>query len=445
MSEHYLNNFSYLFVPFTLENIEKFPEFRKNVTANNGWEPITDNNRYFHRYVSEKISGNPGGETGGYHFRLKPDFAREQDVHLDCEWYSTTEKNYKDQKNICFKFKIAGVEMFLFSTSIGILAFELRFEEDDPLRIAAAQYYLRKIATEKILSPVGKRVPAQESFVDLSRKVLKNTAREISLDFFFYAARNNEKANLLTYVDVPRKKNYDEELFFLKWCYHDGFDFCDAAFDEDSKNYRQNADAVWGISVSAAVCLINRSQKNKRFIENVFQKNFREQYLTTYILLLHQKYMMYLFLTKMSVGIAGKLEELEKYKSRLYDFETNYMFSYISEIPQYQTFYKKVRETFALDALFSDVKEPLTQLVEIQRQNREDEQQAYDDKLNTVLTTLSLLTLISAFVDATNIPASLGWLFPAHLVDWAQGIAGVCVIIIGAWSLIRLRSLKKKR
>lgn len=444
MPNPYLNNFSYLFVPLTTENIEQFSAFYKNINAKTGWEPINVENRYLHRYVSERITKHAVEETGGYHFRLNGEFAQEQGLHLGTRHYSTEAKVYQGQKDTYFQFLIANVELFAFSTGICILAFELQFQDDDPIKIASAQYYLRKIATERIHLADDPDVNGRVSFVDISRKILNKAARGIDIDFFFYAAPNNEKANFLTYVDVPYKEEYEKELFHLKWCYHDGFDYHDEAVSDDSENYVASRNTIWGITVSAAVCLVNRDEKQKEFIENVFQKNFRRQYLMTYILLLHQKYMMYLFLTKMSVGIDGDLKQLEKYKAKLYEFETHYMFTYISEVPQYQRFYAKVRNLFALEELFRGVQEPLSQLTEIQRQTAENKQREYDYRINTALTTLSLLTIVSAITDATGVTSNLTWLIAPQISRIIQIIMLILVSVVSIFMLVRLISLKKK-
>lgn len=444
MSNDYLNNISYLFVPFSPENLSDYSEFRKNITPSNGWEPMQPENRYLHRYVFERFVGQRQGVMDSYHFHIDPDFARTHGLSLG-SLYSTAAKKYKDQQKVYFQFKISDVQLFAFNTTVCILAFELHFEDDDPLKIATAQYYLRKIATERVHLVEDGTDAKQESFVDIASCLLADAAKTIPLDFFFYAARNNEKANFLTYVDVPKKENYDEELFFLKWCYHDGFDFSAAAYDSCSETFQQNENTYWGISVSAAVCLVYRDEKSKAFVEKRFQTNFRKQYLMTYILLLHQKYVMYLFLTKMSVGISGKLAELEQYKERLYNFETNYMFSYISEVPQYQNFYQAVRKTFALDQLFKEVQEPLNQLTEIQRQEAEKEQKAYDEKINTALTALSLLTIISTIADALGLMENLDWLVATNVARVIQIVLGVFVLLGGTYTVCRLISLRNKR
>lgn len=442
MSSIYLSNFSYLFVPFTTEKLENFPDFCKKITTEHGWAPVETENRYLHRYVADRISNH--GDDRSFHFQLTQDHAECCGLHLGTQPYSTEPKDSGEEPATGYTFQISNVELYAFDTAIGILVFELRFPENDPFKIASAQYYLRKISTEKIHAVGLSENPSKESFVDISSRILEACSDGLDLDFFFYATPGNEKANFLTYIDVPKQNNYDKELFYLKWCYNGNFDYDGDDCDEDSVNYAATQCTIWGISAAAAVCLVHRSEQQQHFIETVFQKNFRNQYLLTYILLLHQKYMMYLFLTKLSIGLQGNLGQLRKYKEMLYHFETQYMFSNVSEIPQYQRFYSKVRNIFALNQLFSDVKEPLLQLAQMEKQQAESEQQKHDQRINTALTTLSLLTIVSALADASGITANLGWLISPQLSKIIQSVSLIGVIVFSAIVFYRLIFPKKR-
>lgn len=309
----YLKNFSYLFIPVTTEELEQFPLFCQNITKENGWRSVPMENRYLHKYVAERVAIHA---NINHRFRLDSQFAENHGLYLGNQWYSTQSKNFKEEKNISFEFLIAGVDLYLFAPDMCILAFELRFRDNDPFKIAAAQYYLRKLSSEPICLAGGE---CNTNFIDIAKRLLSPCAGDVPLDFFFYAPQSSERANFLTYLDLPQKEDYSKELYYLKWCYNDSFDYSEQCYDNDSENYVASSGTAWGISVSAAVCLVSPNDNQRNFVEKVFQKNFREQYLFTYVLLLHQKYMMYLFLTKMSVGLEGDLEQLKKYKAKLYN------------------------------------------------------------------------------------------------------------------------------
>ena len=67
------------------------------------------------------------------------------------------------------------------------------------------------------------------------------------------------------------------------------------------------------------------------------------------------------------------MSELEEYRRRLYDFETDFVFSYVTEVPQYQELYDRVAQSFALRRLFEDVHKPLNSLADVRREAAEEE------------------------------------------------------------------------
>jgi hypothetical protein len=147
------------------------------------------------------------------------------------------------------------------------------------------------------------------------------------------------------------------------------------------------------------VCLALPDRSDKKFLRKTFIGNFKNEYLFMYILLLHQKYVMYLLLTRIGVGMNKDLGALEKYKEDLYDFETNFIFTHITEVPQYQMLYEKIYDAFSLKQMFDDVHDPLLSLEEIKRKTFEDEQKKADENLNMAITSLSYLSIISVFTD----------------------------------------------
>ena len=436
----YLSNFSYVFIPFSLENEALVGKFNGALSKSPTWIPVQDEVRYLHRYVSDRLVGD---EPNVFHFRIDPAHSQAAGLFLDGRVYSTTTKKYKGAE-LTFDFTILDAHLYLFNTGVGLLAIQLHFADNDPLKIAAAQYYLRKIQAE----PFHAEGQPATDFVSLASKLLDVDA-QCALDFFFYAHPKNQRANFLTYIDVPAKDDYREELFHLKWCYHDGFHYEGDDVEENTACI-EDSQKIWGISPSAAVCLVKHYDHNREFIENVFQKNFQQQYLFTYILLLHQKYMAYLFLTKLSLGIthaqnAKTLPLLETYKRRLYEFETQYKFSRVSEVPQYQTFYEKVFGAFSIAEMFQDVQGPLTQLSDIYNRIAEEQREKYDHNINTALTTLSLLAVVSAITDASGITANLDWLFAPLMSRIIQSVSIICVLCISILTIIRLASLRKKK
>ena len=79
---------------------------------------------------------------------------------------------------------------------------------------------------------------------------------------------------------------------------------------EKKEIYQSSHDMIWGVSQEAAVCITCPEMGRGTFIRTTFYRNFNYQYLYMYILLLHQKYVLYMFLTEIGVGRYNTLETL---------------------------------------------------------------------------------------------------------------------------------------
>ena len=93
-------------------------------------------------------------------------------------------------------------------------------------------------------------------------------------------------------------------------------------------------------------------QKTEHVTRKRFQKRFQEEYLLTYILLLHRKFDLYKILTDFGIGEQNDLQTLKSYQKHLNIYRTDYEYERITEVPQYHNLYKKIEERMELTALF---------------------------------------------------------------------------------------------
>ena len=100
---------------------------------------------------------------------------------------------------------------------------------------------------------------------------------------------------------------------------------------------------------------------------------------------------------------------------------------------------------FSLEVLFQDVQEPLLQLTEIKKQKAEETQREHDHRINTALTALSVLTVVSALTDASGITANLNWIISDKCAKVIQVVALAFVVAICIYSIIRLAFPKKRK
>ena len=480
-------NTTYIFIPFSFEGnglsgkgSSEEKSFRNLVNAvkkeDSSWRMVNDKVRYMLKFVADKIDSTNEETCQCFHFRLKKEVRPEYklpDKDTWCTVYTDPHDDIKDE----YKFRIRDIDAFFFRTSVGIMSFRLSFDESEagygPKRIAAAQYYLKKSGRNDIHYPFGSASeggpaanipngsaantpdsPAADNqniisrkMLDIAKDLMRDYSNDFGFNFFYYANPTTERANVLTFIPVSgdQADNYLEDLFFLRRCYNGGYQFVRDEAQEAEEIYSASADMKWGISPEAAACLACPERGRKKFIEETFFNNFNTQYVFMYVLLLHQKYVLYKFLTIIGNSDRNDLATLENYRNQLYAFETDFVFSLVTEVPQYQNLYDRMVQAFALRKMYEDVHEPITSLAEVRREATEKAQQARDKSLNTALVMLSLLSVFSALVDSFDF--SREFLYDIFGIG-AGGIRimqWICIGLIFAIAIYVIRNFIKTR
>lgn len=436
-------NTSYIFIPLALDSAENFAGLCDALQASSAWATAPDEITYMLKYVADKVASPTGGRRRCVHYRLAAAHRQSAGLAGAGVWYATKSYTHQGEKTT-FRFKIPSVELYCFKTGIGVLAFQLTFENSDPLWVAAAQYYLKKVSRE-IITP---ELPdgGGTTLLELAKKLMAPFESVAKCVYFEYANPDTERANVLTYLEVPARPDYDRELFYLRRCYNDGFLYTVDEEQQREEIYTPSQDVVWGISPEAAVCLACTELGRGDFLRDRFYKNFNQQYLFMYVLLLHQKYMLYHFLMQVSVDTYKDMDTLERYRSQLYEFETEFVFSCVTEVPQYQMLYERMSRAFALKQMFEDVHEPLVSLSEVRREDSDKKQKRRDDDVNRALFILSLLSFFSALVDSFDFTDSFfGWFLNDTGVRIVQVVCIVLIVVMILLVFINLIRSKRDR
>ena len=131
-----------------------------------------------------------------------------------------------------------------------------------------------------------------------------------------------------------------------------------------------------------------------------------------------------------------KIEVLEEYQSRLYDFEMNYCYKVASEVEQYQMLYDSVRRVFQLDELHDGLYEPLSNLGKLRRRQDEDR----TELLNNSVFVISFLAIISALLDGNELVDALVQSVQNRAFDVTtifKAISFVGIIVIAGFCMVR--------
>lgn len=438
----YRSNVSYLFIPLKFDS---FQDAAAALRQNKDWICVQNENLYLLKYIADKIDSRNPQNCQCFHFTLRDSSRQKFDIIEKNALYRTSAHTCCGQENRNFQFYLDSVSLYCFSTSVGIMAFRISFTENDPILIASAQYYLKKVSRETIYPVSGEASKSNDTFLSLAERLSGGIGLSVSPQIFYYANPSTERANILSLIEVEKKDNYKKELYYLRHCYkQDGFLFFESDEEDSREIYQASPDTVWGISAEAAVCLICPEDGRAQFLQNDFFRNFNTQYLFMYILLLHQKYVLYMFLTTLGVGTSNDLESLETYQHELYEFETDFVFSRITEVPQYQNLYNRMMEAFSLKELFDDVREPLTSLSDVRRIDEENKQKKQDMAVNRALFILSMLAFFSALTDGFSFIEMIGkWCFEEAVIQQIQIGYIIVLILILLYILKQIFSSKK--
>ncbi len=456
-------NTSYIFIPFTFDREDRFGILAEAMDKHSAWELVTDKITYLLKYIVDKFNAQDRENCQCFHYKLREEYASDFGLSFHDTVYAVRDEN---NDSVFYDFRMQSLQFYCFSTTVGIAALQIEFIDSDPYRISNAEYHLKKVARKKNSIFVRDNPSISFTLLDKVKAALAVLDRVNPPDFFFYANEGTERANILTFLEVedtvddqPRscanRKDipFKKELYYLRRCYHkDRFSYMEDEKLDEVEIHSAGQNILWGISPEAAVCLAYPEDSDKTFTRTVFFTNFNAQYLFMYILLLHQKYVLYMFLTRIGIGALNSLGTLKKYSDELYEFETDFVFSCITEVPQYQMLYEKMSAAFSLKTLYDDVREPLTSLSEIrerenekERRAKEEAQQKKEKRLNLTLSFLSLLTLFSALFDGFSfIDTFVSGSVPTAVSVILKVIIGVLFLLTGVFAIINLIPSKKK-
>ncbi len=428
------DNTVYIFIPFRVRGAA-LPALHTSVLESGSWTHVQDEIKYMLKYVADKIDSHNVKSCRCFHYTLS-EAARAAIPELACGAQLQTAPHLYQERAVQFALSVQSVQMYCFGTGVGIVAFQVQFAQNDPYWVSAALYYLKKVSREKLYIS-GKSDENDEGVTMLSLAQQLLEPLKGTFDFFFYANPGTERANVLTYMEVEEKKDYKRELYYLRRCYGEGYLYTENDELDKKEIYMPSTDLAWGVSPEAAVCLVCPHMGRETFLRTTFYKNFNAQYLFMYVLLLHQKYMLYMLLTQIGLGVQNDLTTLEAYRRQLYEFETDFVFTCVTEVEQYQRLYMHMTEAFSLKQMFEDVREPLVSLGEVRQKEEERAREKRDKKLSYALTLFSLLTLFSALTDAWSLAQNLSLsFFEGQGVGWIIG--GFSALILGAfWFVLR--------
>lgn len=382
-------NESYIFIPLYLSKSKRdFPGIEEALLNTGKWEKTKDEMRYIYRYITDKMYADCPNERLYFHLKV----TEEELSKNGFGEYSDNFSIFPGENNTEIQFKIVNVHLFSFRTMVSVAAVQVTFDDCDPLYVSTGLYYLKKPNRQHLWI---NGADTQKTLMDVVDEMVSKSISE-QFEPFFYLNSSMERSNTMSLTYHRPGADIDREAYFLKNCYKEkGFEYSVEQKKDDETLFTTDS-YMWGITQENLACIII---KHTEHIEKRFIKHFGEQYLFMYVLLLHRKYDLYRILTDIGVGVQRDLSALKYYKELLYEYQTDYEFERITEVPQYHALYKKIEKKMELDALFSDVVEPIESLSQLKQEKMEEEQAKKNRQIENSLGILSLLTIFSALID----------------------------------------------
>ena len=117
-------NISYVFIPFTFNKQADFMPLINKLDGSYIWNQVHDEILYMLKYVADKIDSHDRGKCQCFHYALNEAARSQFGLSSEAEWYTTKTHNYKGKEEK-FRFRILGVELYCFRTTVCIIAYKI--------------------------------------------------------------------------------------------------------------------------------------------------------------------------------------------------------------------------------------------------------------------------------------------------------------------------------
>ncbi len=389
------DNVVFFYVPCLVKNGSKAIQTAKKALVDSAsWKRENLHTHKFYRFITNKLkvsTDNPGCSL----FRLKENASNHSFI-LENKWSIVDPKTTGNEPVQVLDFKIENVYLVLFDTAVFFFVFQVSFlnPEHSMRKMANSLYFLKKPAEIKISTKIHNK-QKKKQLVDIVKEIIGVSFEKYSIEYevFFYLDEKYARSNYLLMTKAPGNISEDElhqSLYFLR----NGFSDRYKVVNDNCQDYNGPNGRHWGITSESSVCIIEDSTnflvENKQFAE------FKTEYFIIYTLLLFQKYTYFYLLNVLSCLNYGKKKELKKYKELLSDFERDYVFSVITDIPQYKEVYELIVEKLNLARLSNDVQVPIKEL--------DDRTQAsHERRIEAIGFLFSVLGVFSIIVDGNQV------------------------------------------
>lgn len=430
------NNVSYCFLPIMLnkgEHDDYLEDVIKSLKSSRRYIEVPDEMKYLFQYVVKNLCTEDDSIFTG---------KRVHHYALDKKEFDKYEITMGENGLGNLQFVAHGIEIYIFATRLAIVSVPVSVYNSegnfDSVCVSDCLSELRKVEHFKVyfnreckkdwkerlkeklngsLTYENDDDLKETSFLECIDYIIKDekaAANKIEFDgkYFDFANEGKYRASFMTYFDEQNNDRLDYDLYRISRGHEIGEKFKDIDYISESSKEIEDNDRKTIIAKEHTVIGYKIYKDNNGNIEggaravngyrNRYFSHFHHYYIFTYVVLLHQKYMYYHYLSEIRDAATNNLEILEKYQEELYDFNRIYSYPTISDVVNYQLFYTYTREIFEIDLLYASIHEPIDDLAELRRNLSDKKDTRRENLVNIILFALSFMTICSALIDGID-------------------------------------------
>lgn len=388
------DNVVFFYIPCAFNNgVKNIKEAKIRFDMSPNWEKENLSTHKFYQFITNKLkvsSDSPGCNL----FKLINN-QKSNDIFLNQKCCISDARTTGNESSQVLDFRIEAVYVVLFDSPVFFFVFEIAFinPEYSVRKMANSLYFIKKPAKTKISAKINNGAK-KKLLLDIAKDEMESvfSSGKISYEVFFYLDESYARSNYLLMSKIPKNttpETIHDYLYYLKHGFSDKYQLQ----EDNNKDYHGPNGRHWGITSESSVCIIE--DVSNQLVENKQFKEFKTEYFIMYTLLLFQKYTYFNLLNVLSSMNYRKKNELEKYKEQLEDFERDYVFSVITDIPQYKEVYELMVKELNLGRLSKDVQVPIKEL-------NERKQSSHERKIEAIGFLFSILGIFSIIVDGNQ-------------------------------------------
>jgi len=452
--------FTFAIIPFKFSC--DFIDFGRNALASGMWhEEASDYSRmYKHIHISVDPD-NPNRSILEYKAVLSPEKSAELGFAVsDTVRYILTGKNQIGEV-YTETVLIPEIKMSIFETKIGFLSCNFVFDEDIDFEslceltcLIKKMRFSRDNQKNKSLTMRHEGRETCINLLEIIQKMVNHTSGNDhntipAADFFFERSdvKNRVSAFMLSSYLFDGEIDEDEAAKYLKPLKRAQSKAHEVRFTreyEKPRILRPFKNMFWGFSSQGAANInyVTGEMSNEAFIRSLYQ-TIKREYLFMTVFLLNQAYTLIDYCQAFSTVADRAVSEEEM--QRMHNFRLRHVYNTTSNLEHYREFYRRLRESLAIDNLMEEVEGKQASLYRQKEDLRNEQLKAIENKIFAVTTIftvlLGVLGIISNMSEGYFLLVEIGWKnFILLFLAISAGVTLMILVILNVYYMTKSRN-----